>query len=1045
MHPQFKKLVTLLQELFQLDQPDLDFGLYRVMHAKSTEVSNFLQKDLLPQVQTAFAGYRKADKGELEKALAKIVADLTNAGVDPESSPKVKELRAKIATEAVDVGALEQEVYDHLYGFFRRYYSEGDFLSKRVYKPGVYSIPYAGEEVTLHWANKDQYYIKTNEYLRDYAFRLRPNDPADVKRVHFRLVDVAEGEHGNVKAVEGKERRFSLASENPIVEESGELIIRFTYQPNPAKQKELNDAAEQTILAHSNPVLASWINDLSQPHQRSDGTSSSTRLSVHLNRYTARNSFDYFIHKDLGSFLRRELDFYIKNEVMALDDIESDTAPRVEQYLSKIKVVRKIAHKIIDFLAQLEDFQKKLWLKKKFVVETSYCVLLRIIPLSFHAEILANAAQRLEWEQLGVLSPIEGDALALTAGQPLTTEFLTAHPTLMIDTRHFSADFTGRLLDTLSQSGETIDSHIDGVLCHSENFQALSLMQTRYREQVKCIYIDPPYNTGGDGFAYKDNYPHSSWMSMIHNRVSFGVNYLSQSGSHFCSIDDRESYRLRFELEQVFGEDGFLGEIIWQKRYAPDVRTAISDAHEYVLAFARDSVLFKSVRNKLPLSEVQTAQFKNVDNDERGPWKAADFTAPGFRPNQMYEITTPTGRVVSPPAGRCWGVTEPVLRQYEQDKLMYFGADGNGLPAVKRFLKDMDGMVPWTWWTHQEVGHSQDGLKVIMKLFGREEAFLTAKPPALIERVARIATSSNDIMLDYFAGSGTTGQALINLNREDGGQRKCLLVEMGDHFDTVLVPRLKKVAFTPEWKDGKPQRLATDIEAERSPRILKIIRLESYEDTLNNLQLLSSKAQQETITGILGGDERAFHEQFMLRYLLNVETRGSQSLLNVQAFNDPTAYTLTVKRPGSDESRAVNVDLIETFHWLLGLTVHHLAAPQTFNARFNRDEQGRLRLDGNLKLVTDGQYWFRAITGTMPDGRKTLIIWRKLTGEVEQDNAVLDAWFTKQNYSARDSEFNLIYVNGGNNLENLKTGSDTWKVRLIEEDFQRLMFDTAGG
>jgi adenine-specific DNA-methyltransferase len=357
----------------------------------------------------------------------------------------------------------------------------------------------------------------------------------------------------------------------------------------------------------------------------------------------------------------------------------------------------------------------------------------------------------------------------------------------------------------------------------------------------------------------------------------------------------------------------------------------------------------------------------------------------------------------------------------------------------------MDGMVPWTWWTHQEVGHSQDGLKVIMKLFGREEAFLTAKPPELIERVARIATSSNDIMLDYFAGSGTTGHALINLNREDGGQRKCLLVEMGDHFDTVLVPRLKKVTFTSEWKDGKPQRLATDIEAERSPRILKIIRLESYEDTLNNLQLLSSKAQQETIAGILGSDERAFHEQFMLRYLLNVETRGSQSLLNVQAFNDPMAYTLTVKRPGSDESRAVNVDLIETFHWLLGLTVHHLAAPQTFNARFIRDEQGRLRLDGNLKLAADGQYWFRAITGTMPDGRKTLIIWRKLTGEVEQDNAVLDAWFTKQNYSARDSEFSLIYVNGGNNLENLKTGSDTWKVRLIEEDFQRLMFDTAGG
>jgi adenine-specific DNA-methyltransferase len=183
----------------------LDFGLYRIMHAKSAEVTQFLDKDLLPQVKEAFGLYRTPDKAELEKELTKAIEQARALGADPETLPKVKELRQKLADEAVEVGALEKEVYDHLFGFFRRYYSEGDLLAKRVYKPGVYAIHYEGEEVKFHWANRDQYYIKTSEYLRDYAFRLRLDDSQKPMRVHFRLADAAEGEHCNVKAVEGKE------------------------------------------------------------------------------------------------------------------------------------------------------------------------------------------------------------------------------------------------------------------------------------------------------------------------------------------------------------------------------------------------------------------------------------------------------------------------------------------------------------------------------------------------------------------------------------------------------------------------------------------------------------------------------------------------------------------------------------------------------------------------------------------------------------------------------------------------------------------------
>ena len=298
--------------------------------------------------------------------------------------------------------------------------------------------------------------------------------------------------------------------------------------------------------------------------------------------------------------------------------------------------------------------------------------------------------------------------------------------------------------------------------------------------------------------------------------------------------------------------------------------------------------------------------------------------------------------------------------------------------------------------------------------------------------------------IDYFAGSGTTGHAVINLNREDGGQRKFILVEMGDYFDTVLLPRIKKVTFTPEWKDGKPKRLASPEEAERSPRIVKVVRLESYEDALNNLETRSTDRQKELLDSAEAQGTDSLREQYVLRYMLDVETRGSQSLLNVQAFIDPTAYRLKVKRPGSDESRGVNVDLLETFNWLIGLTVQHIAAPQTFSAAFKRNGEKRLCLNGCLKQETDGLYWFRTVIGTTPDGRRTLVIWRKLSGEPEQDNLVLNEWFTKQDYLVKGSEFDLIYINGGNNLENLKTPDDLWKVRLIEEDFHRLMFDMEG-
>ena len=608
MNQKHQKLKTLLKELFQLDQPDLDFGIYRVLHAKSAEVSQFLDKDLLPQVRAAFDQYKTADKADLEQELSKVIAGVETARMNPDDSPEVKDLRARLKSDAVDIGALESEVYDHLFGFFRRYYSEGDFLTKRVYKPGVYAIPYEGEEVTLHWANKDQYYIKTSEYLRDYAFRLRPEDEKKPMRVHFRLADAVEGEHGNVKAAEGKDRLFVLAAPGEsgrgfLAEEDGEqgkeLVVLFEYRPatltdwpeeertgkkRPPAQKDLSTSAATRILTLNDAALTEWIAELGKTHVMANGEQAEySRVEAHLKRYVARNTFDYFIHKDLGTFLRRELDFYIKNEVMHLDDVENESAPRVEQYLSKIKVIRKIAGKIIDFLAQLENFQKKLWLKKKFVVETRYCIAVGCIPEAFYAEIAANEAQHEEWVKLFAIDEITGDLTTPGYSKKLKSEFLKAHPTLVVDTQHFAADFTARLIQAMGD----VEEQTDGVLFHSENFQALNLMQAQYRGKVKCIYIDPPYNTGKDAFPYKDGYKTASWLSMMQDRVSSCASLLRQDAAFLCSIDGNEFRQLSWLLDETFGATNDAGTVVW--RNARDNNpTRIAIEHEYVQCHVRD-------------------------------------------------------------------------------------------------------------------------------------------------------------------------------------------------------------------------------------------------------------------------------------------------------------------------------------------------------------------------------------------------------------------------------------------------------------------------
>lgn len=343
------------------------------------------------------------------------------------------------------------------------------------------------------------------------------------------------------------------------------------------------------------------------------------------------------------------------------------------------------------------------------------------------------------------------------------------------------------LIENAELSNTAADPDTQNMLIHGDNLLALKALESKFAGQVKCIYIDPPYNTGSAFEHYDDNLEHSQWLNLMRPRLEILWRLLSEDGSLWISIDDDEQAYMKVLCDELFGRSSFIASIIWQKRTSPDMRAAISDGHDYVLVYAKDRDLFKETRNRIPLTPDQATNYKNPDNDPKGPWASSDFTAQGWRPNQMYEIVTPSGKVVTPPEGRCWRHLEEVYKQLLKDGRLWFGSDGSGVPRKKTYLSESEGITPWTWWTNKEVGHNQEAKKENNALFGSDNAFDTPKPERLIQRIIHIASNPGDLVLDSFLGSGTTAAVAQKMGRRWIG------VEMGNHAYTHCKVRMDKV------------------------------------------------------------------------------------------------------------------------------------------------------------------------------------------------------------------------------------------------------------
>jgi adenine-specific DNA-methyltransferase len=618
---------------------------------------------------------------------------------------------------------------------------------------------------------------------------------------------------------------------------------------------------------------------------------------------------------------------------------------------------------------------------------------------------------------------VRGDNLE-NGGDLRSAEWLKANPHLVLDTKFFDEDFKDRLLSSI----EDLDGQTDGLLIRSENVQALNLLQERYREQVKCIYIDPPFNTGDDGFLYKDQYQHSSWLTLIRSNLESLQRLLQASGSLFVHIDDNELGYLLSLTDKIFDRDNKVAVVAFKQSSVSGPKAmnpGLANISSFVLWYAKDKSEWDSYRVYVPTK--RDDRYNNyIENrsEDHSKWqlttlRTAFAESVGIPAKQLrthfgdslekqlekFVLETPD-RVIRlarvAPKDVNAEAREQLLKSQEdtstvywvprQNREDYYFMNGQQLIFYSSKVREINGervtvepaSTLWTDLLSNNI-HAEGGV-----------SFQNGKKPvALLRRIAELSARSGDTILDSFAGSGTTGHAVINLNREDGGDRKYILVEMGNYFDTVLKPRILKVIYSKDWRDGKPKSRDTG-----TSHMLKYVTLEQYEDTLNNIAFTHEKEGTEAME--LYGDE------YLLRYVLDFETRDSETLLNVEKMSAPFRYKLTLR--DGDKTRALPVDLPETFAYLLGMRVK------------------------SRKAYHDGERRYLVYRGPTREREDVAVIWRDTEGWSKEDLERDKAFFQEQGMADGAQD---VFVNGDSFIPD---------ARPLEAAFKRLMLpELAGG
>jgi len=973
----------LLKKLFQFESSDLDFGIYRILNYKRERIEKFIQEDLKNKVETAFAKHkdeRLADINQRFKEAKEKVAqtlgkeaftptgELKEAFKDTPLGREFLSLKAqKDEAEAID--EIKLQVFNDLYNFFSRYYEEGDFVPHYRYsiKGHKYAIPYNGEEVKLYWANSEQYYTKTGLLFRDYTFK------AGDYKVIFRIVSAKE-ELGSNKAT--KERFFVLDDEEPPTIEDKSLIIRFQYREltekevkhyeveggsNIAKQEKINQKSYDEALKKAKEATLKAI--LSREYKNEKAL-----LLYQINRFTAKNTKDYFIHKNLKKFLSKQLDYFIKAEVLDIETLEKERF--LDKHITRAKVVREIGEDIIDFLSHIEDFQKRLWEKKKFVLKTEYVITTDRVPEEFYDEILKNKEQKKEWKELGFEIPKKKRELK--------------NKKLPIDTKFFSQEFKDRLLEKLTEKSD-LDDLLDGLLIKSENWQALNLLLGKYKEKVQTIYIDPPFNKEQDAdYLYNVKYKDSTWASILENRLRLAKDLLNERGSIFVRCDYNGNWLVRPLMNEIFGEENFRNEM-GVRRFKKNVM----EKEIKKLPEGLDTIYLYSTSEKF--SYVNPYKLKSEKRE--GFWRHMGDSSGQGSPKIFF------GKELTPPKGKHWKYSQEKINQMiDEGKLIlecrncgYIHDKNKGLWQGCQKC-GTDDLIP-KYWVEERIEEVLDSNWSDIYGYSTTWGFPTENSEILLKRVIESTSNENDLVMDFFLGSGTTTAVAHKL------KRKWIGVEMGEHFWTVVLPRMKKVVAYDKSGISKEKDVKEKYNEKSAGGFFKYQVLEQYEDTLDNIEL---KENQEA--------EKLFKDEYLLKYFLNYETRESPYLLNIESLKNPFAYRLKVNLEEVGEPQEVVVDIPETFNYFLGLKVKKI----------------KTRNNGRKYLFILGE----------KQGKDIVIVWREYSDEWEEEKFKEDRDFIRQ--ELKDWKPQVVYINGQSVLTP-DFGDFQVEIRHIEPEFKRLM------
>lgn len=1043
-----KRLRDLLTDLFQLDKAELDFGIYRIMSLRAADVNHFIDEVLpakLDEVAAKLAARSIEDKkGDVETARRELVDVAGKLGKKIETEEEVLDFcktipgsdLAKAYLSAREAAAqtpstedLERDIYNDLFRFFDRYYEDGDFVAKPRAGEAAFMIPYNGEETKFYWANYDQYYIKTGENFKNYEFNNREVDPRRRTTVEFRLVDAETVVNNN----QNNKGRVFLPTEDYFAWDADErkLTLKFYYRA-PGKEDKAAWGERQSVKTDNKGInerlvftqLGGKIKETGDPFlirlweterevKAGKKAERQNEFYYHLNRYTSINSFDYFVHKDLRAFLRQELDYFIKHEIFSLNflaDSWSDelTLKAIQQNVVRGSVIRDIATQVIDFLAEIEGFQKRLFEKKKFVVQSDYCLTLDQIAGAVYDEVVSfilrdpEQKQLREWQRLGFID-----------GLKLKAKDLARDRYLMVDTQFLPDELKFRLLSAI----EGLDEKCCGLLVNSENLQALNLLLNKYRERVKCVYIDPPYNTDATPIIYKNNYRDSSWLSMIRDRVAAGALFLTDEGVMSVAIDDYELANLTKLLEQTFPTHKVQKAVVNHYPGSGTGRSNVSRTHEYNLFLVPlDADILRGNAKESGMRERNFRRSGTGENNYRVGRENSFFAVlvdpktyeiKGIEPPPpLEEKDYPTGRtpegwvriypIGEDNAERVWSLSyEGAVKAWKQ-KLLHCTKN----LVINRLYPDEKARnLLQSVWLSKKFNATTFGTNLLTDIFGTSGLFSYPKSLFTVTTAVDAVTfeDSRAVVLDFFAGSGTTGHAVIHLNREDpegASNRKYILVETGEYFDTVTKPRIQKVVYSAEWSRGRPVRgdeplLDGGSKSKGSSHIFQYVKLEQYEDALNNINF---EQRHEELAPAFEFGER-------IKYLLRYGTANSPSLLAVERFTRPFDYQMEIIRLNERAPR--KVDLVTTFNFLLGIDVSRYRTA---------------RHQGRDYHIVEG---FRK-------KQNYLIVWRTVTDDLdlEEEREFVRAgeWFTREA---------LVYANGDNLF-----GADS-----IELEFKRLMFE----